>query len=98
MIPFSAGWRLQRRVHLFAERCTAHIPKDRAHNEVLSEILRKIRQARESDLTLDLDPRFRLRVESEDLDGGRLDRILRSFNGLPYLDDVRFQEGLERTS
>jgi hypothetical protein len=47
-------------------------------------------------LELDLDPRFRLRVEAEDLGEGRLELILRRLTGVRYLDDIRFQEGLER--
>jgi hypothetical protein len=95
MIPFSADWRL-RRVHLFVNNCTAHIGEDSTRDEVRSGILRKVQQMSDEGLGLDLDPRFRLRVERRDLNEERLDLILRRFNGLRYLDDIRFQDGLER--
>jgi hypothetical protein len=96
MIPASAGWRLQRRARLFASRCTAHIPDLRVREEIRSCILRRIQENRDDGLVADLDPRFRLRVGNEDLAEGRLDMILKRFNGLRYIDGIRFQEGLER--
>ena len=96
MIPFSAGWRLQRRLCLFANNCTAHIQENGIRGEVRSGLLRAIQETRAEGQELDLDPRFRLRVEAEDLPEGRLNTIFRRLNGVKYLDDIRFQEGLER--
>ena len=96
MIPFSAGWRLDRRLHLFVNHCTAHVREKGVRDEVRSGILRAVQKIREEGLDLDLDPRFRLRVEAGDLGEGHLEQILRRLNGVKYLDDIRFQEGLER--
>jgi hypothetical protein len=96
MIPFSAAWRLQRRLSLFANNCTARIRESSIRHEVRTRIFSTIQQIREDGVQLDLDPRFRLRVEREDLGEGRLETILRRLHGVRYLDDIRFQEGLER--
>jgi hypothetical protein len=96
MKPLFAGWRRQRRIHAFVNNCTAHFRDGTVREEVRSGILQAVRHARAEGLEPDLDPRFRLRVEKEDLTGGRLDLILRRLSGLRYLDDIRFQEGLER--
>lgn len=96
MIPFSSSWRLQRRLHLFVNNCTAHLRENRIRDEIRSGILHTVQQIREEGLELDLDPRFRLRVGGEDLGEGRLGLILRRLHGVRYLDDIKFQEGLER--
>ncbi len=96
MIQFSAAWRSQRRHYLFANNCTAHIQENEVREEVRSGVLRAVLETRAEGLEWDLDLRFRLHVEAEDLLEGRLDTILRRLNGVRYLDDIRFQEGLER--
>jgi hypothetical protein len=88
-------WRRQRRLRLFAERCTAHIAEGEVLRALRSEILRIGGNGHGG--RIDVDPRFRLRIDAQDLEDGRIESIIQRLNGVRYVDDILIQKPLERT-
>lgn len=84
------------RQYLFAKRCTAHIADEKIREAVRAEILQAIQRQSVSGSTLDLDPRFPFRIEEKDMAEGRLEFILERLNGIRFVDEIQFQERLER--
>lgn len=94
--PSFFGCHARFRQYLFAKRCTAHIASERVRDEIRREILRIIQQQAETGTSLDLDPRFPVRIDEKDLSAGRLEFILGRLNGIRYVEEIQFQERLER--
>jgi hypothetical protein len=65
-------------------------------NEFRSRLFRKAVELRGEGVNVSVDPRFRFEAVEKDLDEGRLDFLIRRFNGLAYIDDLKFEPGLER--
>ena len=86
----------KRRVRLFADRCTADISDEGTREEFRRRFRERFCEMDHEGMRVRLDPRFLFRAGPEDMNRERLDFILRGFNGLAYLDDIRFMPGLER--
>ncbi len=67
-----------------------------ARAELRSRLLRKAGQLEKEGVTPSVDPRFRLRLAEADIEEGRLEFVIRRFSGLAYLDDLKFDPGIER--
>ena len=96
MIAILDGVHRERRLRRFAERSSADMTGAGTRDEFRSLLYRKAEQLKEEGLTVDLDPRFPFRASPADCDDGRIELILRRFNGLEHLDDLRFDRGIER--
>lgn len=95
--PLLLGCHARFRQYLFAKRCTAHIPDEKIREEIRNEVLRVIQRQSESGATLDLDPRFPIRIDENDVAEGRLEFILERLDGIRFVDEIQFQERLERS-
>ncbi len=96
MIPIWAEWTAQRHLRLFADRSTAHLRNDRERLVIRSHLLEIAEARRRQGIPVRLDPRFRLRIEPQDFEEGRLGYIVDRFNGLRYAEEVEFSANLER--
>jgi hypothetical protein len=65
-------------------------------DEFRSRLFRRAAEMREEGVIVSVDPRFRFRAAEEDLDEQRIDFVIRRFSGLDYLDDLKFDRGIER--
>ncbi len=96
MFSAAKNWKAHRMLRLFADRCTAHVRNERQRTVVRSAVLKIAEERQSGAAPLCLDPRFRLRVELEDIEEHRLEYILDQFNGLSYSEELQFPGPLER--
>ena len=96
MIPVLDDWRRERRLRLFADRISVDMKKKIVRDEFRMRLFRKAGQLRDEGVIVSVDPRFRFRALEKDLEEARLDYVLRRFHGLAYLDDLKFDPGIER--
>jgi hypothetical protein len=95
MITLARTWLIGRRNRLFVERSSLAIPDKGLQEEYRRRFWTAIRRWRENGTDIRLDSRFRFHAGPGDADDERIDLILRRFNGLEYLNDIRFEPGLE---
>ncbi len=81
MIPLLDDRCRERRLRLFADRSSAGMEDKIVRNEFRSGLLRKAVELRGEGVNVCADPRFRFWAMEEDLDEGRLDYLIRQFNG-----------------
>ena len=96
MIRLLNDWRRERRLRQFADRISVGLEDSVVRDEFRSRLFRRAAEMRGEGVNVSVDPRFRFRAAEEDLDEGRLDYVIRRFNGLDYLDDLKFEPGIER--
>jgi hypothetical protein len=92
----ASNWLNHRRHRLFVRRCTAHLCDRRLRDHLQARILHSIQRKEDAGLSVQLDSRFPLQVNEQDLDDSRIELILDRLNGILYLDDNIFEPGLER--
>ena len=71
-----------RRLRLFVERCSSHIPRAQDREEFRRRFYRKIDMLRKEGAAVRLDPKFPLCATAADVDEDRIDVILDRFKEL----------------